>query len=215
MSMREIERNVAALKDGYDERIEYRIRVNGDFEERANTVRMAGLLEQLRKVAIEGGRSPAGRAARRPPNKPGSQPPGRTDGLTLLDEITGEVYYWVDRVLMESGRDRTLGLSPMPALLDALVAETRLLEDTHPALVADIADATRTWVRRARRLLGHDESYVMLEERVCGECGGALAVARDASTAVRCVGSPDGGGCGARYERDTWLGLLVGGGEAA
>ncbi|MFF8831354.1 hypothetical protein [Streptomyces sp. NPDC015131] len=205
MSIREIEQNVALLVNGWEERIEYRVKVSGQLEERANTVRMAGLLEQLRKHT---GTTQNGRAERGSPNKPGSRPPGSTTGFMLLDEITAEAGYWTDRVLIERGLDRTWALRPMPDLLLFMRDETRRLEETHPGLVADIAAATRAWVRDARRLLSLDARTVMIAGTVCGECGGGLAVADDASTAVRCIGHPGTAACGVRYERHEWLGLL-------
>lgn len=206
--VRDIERNVILLRDGWEEKVEHRVRVNGHLEARANTVRMAGLLDQLREYAIDGDPGPDNRAQRGSPNKAGSRPPGRVGGFILLDEINSEAEYWAERLLRETGRE--LSVMPAPAHLGVLLDECRRLEETHPGLVGDVAAATREWVRKARKLLAHDDGQVMFAGTVCGDCGGGLAVQREAATAtaVRCVGGPEAQGCGARYEREQWLELL-------
>lgn len=207
--MREIEHDVVLLKEGWDERIEFRVCVGGEFEIRVNTVRMAGLLDQLRNYSRDGDPGPASGAQRGSPNKAGSRPPGRVGGFVLLDEITCEAAYWLDRILTVTGQDRTQGLKAMPGLLDAIVLECQRIEDTNPGLVADVACVTREWVRRARFLLAHEPGTAMFAGTVCGDCGGALAVSRDAAsaTSVRCIGGPAVAGCGRRYERGQWLDL--------
>lgn len=207
--LHEIEHNVSLLRDGWDERVEYRVRINGEFEDRANTVRMAGLLAQLKTYADDGDPGPANGAQRGSPNRGGSRPPGAVGGFLLLDEITGEINSWADRLLSETGEDRTLALGSVGEVLAQIVYECQRLEETHPGLVKDVADATRQWVIRARRLLAHDQGQVLFQGSSCGDCGGALAVAREAATAtaVRCVGDGFGGGCGMRYERDQWMDL--------
>lgn len=65
----------------------------------------------------------------------------------------------------------------------------------------------------ARRFLDYDAGTMHIAGTVCHKCGGALVVARDASTSVRCTGTigleleP----CGQEYERSTWIALLGGG----
>lgn len=56
---------------------------------------------------------------------------------------------------------------------------------------------------RARVMLGYDVGVMQLPSVSCPQCGGALEVARDASSAVVCVER-----CGIEYPTSSWLELL-------
>ncbi|MGW2206772.1 DUF7341 domain-containing protein [Streptomyces sp. NPDC001774] len=206
MTLRDIENNIADLTKAKTEKIEYKVRINGEYEDRANTIPTASLYAQLKNFAQHAPNTP--KAERTPPNKPSSRPPGNMAGFLLLDEIASEAAYWTDRALIESGRDRENALNPMPNLLHVLTRELRHIEDAHPDVIDQVTTVTRGWVKRARHLLGHEQPQTMLTDHVCGECGGGLIVATDASTAVRCIGTPDTPSCGTTYTQDMWLQLL-------
>lgn len=65
--------------------------------------------------------------------------------------------------------------------------------------------------RQARLFLGYDAPLMVIKDTVCHTCGGALTVARDASTSVRCIGTEEEEACGTEYPRYTWIALLDGG----
>jgi len=94
--------------------------------------------------------------------------------------------------------------------------ETVELEHVHPRFVCKVADRADEWVKSARLLLGYEVRSVMLADTVCGVCGGALSVPRDASGDVVCVGLPYDDPqeaqqpCGAVYRRLDWPDLVEG-----
>lgn len=220
-----INTNLCHLVKGWDESIDYRVKIwlhhewcaNREpgvvvececptvFENRAKTINHDGYLTQLRNFAEEGDSGPASTAERMPPNKPGSRPPGRMQGFNLLDEITSEAYSLADRVMAEIGMDATYVLVDLNNLLARLAIEARKREETIPTITRDIRDAFRKWVRDARKVLSYDLPEQMLADTVCGECGGGLA----ASTgSVRCAGTPASAPCGTVYDKHTWVSLL-------
>lgn len=75
-------------------------------------------------------------------------------------------------------------------------------------LIMDLRRDLQQYVHRARLLLGYDVPMRMLADTVCGECGGGLMVADDASSDVICVGSPSTERCGRRYDHTEWIQLL-------
>jgi hypothetical protein len=57
-------------------------------------------------------------------------------------------------------------------------------------------------------MLGYELPNVTLRDMVCDNCGGDLAVARDAGTDVRCTGKSPQPPCGRVYRRQSWPSLL-------
>ncbi|MFE0101181.1 hypothetical protein [Streptomyces sp. NPDC059009] len=82
--------------------------------------------------------------------------------------------------------------------------------DGHDDLVYEVKEDLRKRVRSARIILGYDAPQRMLKDSVCGDCGGALIVADDASSDVRCIGTPEAPSCGTKYFRWQWIELLEG-----
>lgn len=215
----EIAANVKQLVHGWYERIEYKIRVHDaecaddiaecdcPTEQRVKRVAHAGLLAQLKDYAENGDPGPRDGAERGSPNKGGSRPPGPMQGFNLLDEITCEAAMLADTALTDTRGDRSYALRPVGRILDMLVMMARDLGDEHAELLAAIRHETREWVRRARRVLAHDEQAALLPQTVCGGCGGALVLGGGPGAAVRCIGGQDRTSCGVEYKRGDWLAL--------
>jgi hypothetical protein len=102
------------------------------------------------------------------------------------------------------------------AVILNLHREAESLEHVHPMFVAKVANKADRWVKDARLMLGYETRTVMLADTVCGECGGALSVPRDASGDVVCMGKPYDDPtkaeqpCGTTYSRWDWVELLEG-----
>ncbi|KPI09914.1 hypothetical protein OV450_3405 [Actinobacteria bacterium OV450] len=114
------------------------------------------------------------RPERGAPNKPGSRPPATLDAVELLDDIAEAFTQW-----------HSITTS----------------DDAH---VDDVRACLRTFrhlARRARWLLGYDVPTTYLDGHVCDQCGGALRVAIDWSSDIRCAGRPDAPPCGKEYSR--------------
>jgi len=71
-----------------------------------------------------------------------------------------------------------------------------------------ITATLRRLVTRARIAAAYDAPITALRDVVCPECGGALLVRADASSAVWCGGTDDAEPCGARWPRGAWVDLL-------
>lgn len=186
-------------------------------EKRARTIRHAPLVAQLQTAASQTLAAGSGDGGRPAPNKPGSRPPVHLAPLALLDDITAEVHYWHDVLRMECGYEvSAIHSGRVASVLMNMLPLVEKLAHERPSVVAQVHDAARKWVRDARLLLGHDQKQALLPDTVCGECGGGLIVAKDASTSVRCIGAADSGGCGTEYTRARWLELAAesGGGGA-
>lgn len=158
---------------GWNERIEFKVCVNGQYEMRVESRWQLGLLTQLeqvswhiRAVGTEGGS----------PNKAGSRPPCNLESMYLYHQCVTTV----DKVEATG--------EPVKRL--------------------------RKLRRQARLMLGYDAPLMVIADTVCGVCGGALTVARDASTSVRCIGTEDEEPCGNEYPQHTWISLLDGGSHA-
>lgn len=159
-------------------------------ERRVNRVRQASLLDQLTGEAngyaptLSGGRG----------SKPGSKPPATLDMLDLLASID-----WFLVVMDADGKTRV-------DKLRNLVSRSMTLNDgewTHHA-----CSQIRRFIKTARIMLHYDVPSRVLRDVVCGECGGRLVVAIDATSDVRCVGPDDGVSCGQVYVRYSWVDLL-------
>ena len=81
--------------------------------------------------------------------------------------------------------------------------------DAHDLLL-ELRRDLQQYVKRARLLLGYDVRMRTIADTVCGECGGTLIVADDASSDVFCVGNAEAGTatCGRRYDHTEWIDLL-------
>lgn len=75
-------------------------------------------------------------------------------------------------------------------------------------LVYDLSVFLKKFVGQARIILGYDVPMAQIADTVCGECGGVLIVAEDASSDVICTGTPSADSCGKRYPYWEWLALL-------
>lgn len=78
-------------------------------------------------------------------------------------------------------------------------------------LIVKIRRELEALVRAARIALGYDAPMKTLADMACGNCGGVLRVASDASTDVRCAGTEENLPCGTVYRRHEWVQLLKGG----
>lgn len=198
------------LLAGWSEHVEYAIKVGGNTEKRAKTVRHPALVAELQAAATETLTVKAGGGGRGSASKAGSRPPLDLTPLALLDDVRAEAVALHDELVLA-----VTGVFPplvndksLPVLLHNVVAMLGQVQHTKPGVVNRAHRYARRWVRQSRLALGHDQRHVMLRSSVCGGCGGALMVAPDASTDVRCVGYPDGeGGCGTVYERAHWIEL--------
>ncbi|MFJ4828417.1 hypothetical protein ACIP79_00525 [Streptomyces sp. NPDC088747] len=227
---------VGQLAAGWEERIEYQVPIKRhaklcsvmqaamaparrkhyqcecpeQFEARARTVQLPSLIDQLQEaiaepVSMHGGDGASGA-------KPHSNPPGNQEALDLLLSVKSDAYesYLVLRRALYPTH-AAQGHPPVVSALRALPDWCAMAsEDGHGELVCEVKERLRKRVRSARIVLGYDTPQRMLADSLCGECGGALIVADDASTDVRCIGTPDAAPCGTRYYRWQWIELLEG-----
>lgn len=223
MSQAERVRNlVVQLITGWDERVEYGEVVvyhtktcdSHDMcgcpeiiEARVRPIRHGALLAQIQEsVRLQ---STGGAEQGRNPNKAGSRPPGNTASLHLLDELTVDARFWFERLHDETFEHPAaiqVGKTA-PRILLNLLPMCERLDHTHPALLRELSGMLVGYIKRARLILGYDRPQSLLADTVCGECKGNLAVASDASTAVRCIGTDQAPGCGVVYQRWRWLEL--------
>lgn len=225
---------VAQLVDGWEERIEYQVKIkrhtllcqalcvtmspgkrkhyectcHDDLEERVSTQWQRSLIDQLQEavtepVSIAGGDGASG-------DKPHSNPPGNQEALDWLYDVkskASECYSRLHEALYPTHRTRAVStLTALRTLPDwcAIAADSELYDP-----VCEVKETLRKLVRSARITLGY-ETPVSVFEYQCGECGGALIAAADASTDVRCVGTDDAPSCGMKYFRYQWAELLEG-----
>jgi hypothetical protein len=73
--------------------------------------------------------------------------------------------------------------------------------------IRDVVRGLRTMERKIRLFLGYDAQKRLLADTSCDKCGGALIVAEDASSDVRCIGTPSERSCGHVYPRWQWISL--------
>lgn len=197
-----IEECIAQLCTSWTERIEYGVRIDGgETERRVAPIRQMSLLFQLRRVSLDG-EAAGTKCERSAPNKPASRPPGSMRGLELIDRITEEAYYCYDLILAHQGRGMAEPMS-IKQILGSIIEALPTLE-TQPHIVREIRTYAQQWVLSARILLGYDKRKVLLPEAACGECGGVMSVAEDASSSVACVDRS----CGKEYPHTQWISLL-------
>jgi hypothetical protein len=197
--------SITALTVGWNERIEYVVSICGNREARAKTIRHDGLLAQL-KAASTSKPVAGAKSERGAPNKPASRPPGNMAPLNLIDTIYEEAQYLHDEIWCT-----VKGVPPVVHEQAAYIHHLGILvaqAGEYPELVRNASSAARSWVTRAKVMLGHQRPTVMLADKVCGECGGALSVADDASTDVKCAGTPDSSPCGVIYRQEEWVAML-------
>lgn len=152
------------------------------------------------------------------PNKAGSRPPGNAAPLNLLHNIKEQAHQLLCEGIRLQGMEAVDAWRhrKVVAVLKNLHAEVLELEHVHPMFVCKVANKADTWVKDARLMLGYEVRHTMLADTVCGCCGGALSVPRDASGDVVCVGLPDSNPenaqepCGMKYSRWDWPDLLEG-----
>ncbi|MFI0262530.1 hypothetical protein ACH4OW_26215 [Streptomyces sp. NPDC017056] len=238
-----VARLVAELADGWREHIEYDVAVQrhsgvcralraamtpacrrhhececpSRTEARAEDRLQPSLIRQLQEAVTE--RTAAGNGSGvSAQEKSHSSPPGNQEALDCLFaiETDAHMHYALLREALYP-HDRAEGISAVNALRQiadwcALVADGTL--DAGPDLVHEVKSDLHRRVRTARIILGYDSPQRMLASVVCGECGGALSVADDASTDVRCIGTPETAPCGTRYYRWQWIELLEESGSA-
>ncbi|MFH8405545.1 hypothetical protein ACH4FX_12330 [Streptomyces sp. NPDC018019] len=185
----------------------------GHLEERAETKRFPALIQQLEAAVFEPA-SAAGDSGGGA-DKPHSNPPGNQAVLDLLFAVKARTfgyYHQLRNALFPDYRDApaTSTANALAQIADwAAMACDGTLECSEE-LVHDIRTGLGRLVRGARITLGHDAPQRMLADTVCGECGGALVVADDASSDVRCIGTPEAPPCGTKYFRWQWVDLLEG-----
>jgi hypothetical protein len=180
---------VGILVDGWYERIEYKVLVNRNIEQRAASVRQRGLIEQL-SADLNGYpiSSPGSRSG-----KAGSRPPATLDLLDLVHAI--DVYLVAQCVVARTRPER----------LRSLVSTATIRGDEW---TRETCRDLRRFIKTARIYLGYDVPARPLRDTVCGGCGGTLVVAVDADSDVRCVGTDEVPSCGTIYPKWQWIDLL-------
>lgn len=202
------EANIDALTRGWSETIDYNVMRNRKKEKRTKQRDYGPLLTELRTRAME----PITATSSGPsynPNHSTSRPPYNQAMLDLVDTIheqADRVHRWLSMRITLIEMSTAPKRSPESCLyaIRAMV-RTTLLTD---AELASTLQTTTQLVSQARQMLGYDVRRVMLANMVCHECGGALGVAEDASTDVKCMGSPTAPPCGNTYSRMQWLDLM-------
>lgn len=178
--------------------------------------RHAGLLGQLVESLVPGAtmHEPGG-------GKPGSRTPSADAASSALFDIA---HGWT----VNRGRDRKPGVRSLRLRLRAEAGQSKLVAVGKPTIVASLqeiralahvvgeehvqeaAQATRSFVQRARVALAYDAPIVALRDVSCPECGGELRVASDVSTDVWCANREcrDEDGRGRSWPRRNWVFLL-------
>lgn len=223
-----LEENVALLARGWRERVEYVTQVKyhdketcemkhtRDFsctcptkdEKRSRHVRCEGLLLQLQEYVKSKDVDRNPKAARGAPRVKKVKYMPELNGFFTLDEITCDAYSVIDRAYETAGRDRLTAAAPIHEVIGGLPYQAgEMLIDGHTDPVRDLVKATSKWVAQARRTLNMTVSDAMFEGVVCENCEGALAIAWDNSSDVRCVGTPTAPPCGHTYPMSEWMNL--------
>jgi hypothetical protein len=182
-------RLVGELVDGWTERVEYNIVINMRVEARATSVYQRPLIDQLMSEAS--GYAPVSMGSRW--GKPDSRPPATLDLMGLVESI--------DQYLAHQeaeGRGRL-------EKLRNLVSKSSVWGDEW---TRETCHELRRFIRTARIMLQYDVPQRKLTETVCHICGGSLAVAVDADSDVRCVGTTQQTSCGQIYRKTQWIDLL-------
>lgn len=201
----------AAISAG--RRKHYRCECPQLLEGRGKSVRQPPLIDQLQAAVAEPTANGTGEGGAG--DKPHSATPGNAEALELLLRIRASAHQHYRRLREELYPDHTAPMRiTVPNALRAVTDWCAMASDGTVecgyALVCEVKDDLRKTVKSARIVLGYDAPQRMLADTVCGVCAGALIVADDASTDVRCIGTPEAAGCGTRYMRWDWINLLEG-----
>jgi hypothetical protein len=221
--------NCKILAEGYEERVEYRVKVayhRGECkyhgkstqpkddcecpvvdEGRTRLIRRPGLLFQLKEFQQHKDVDRNPKAARGAPRVKTPKCHPELNGFFALDEITGDVYMTVDRALEEAGRDRSWATESVGIVVNNLPGQVAHFVETRPDVARHLARRSARWVETARRALKITVGDAVFEGTVCGNCGGGLATPWDASGDVRCVGTPTDPPCGETYPMSEWINL--------
>jgi hypothetical protein len=219
-------RLVDQLVDGWRERVEFFIRISVHtpaclderaslrpgtlrhhacrcprrLEARAKTERQPALIAQLRDTAARA--YPAGESGDPGVHSaPGSRPPASLAAADLLLEIVNEARAARTLLVGEGGEK-----GKVEDQLRSLV--TYVMHSQEEYSVQHTVRTVRQLVSKARVLLDYEVPSRMLADVVCHECGGGLRVREDASSDVRCAGTPEAEACGTVYRRWEWAALL-------
>ncbi|MGW6257634.1 hypothetical protein [Streptomyces sp. NPDC055085] len=195
-----INEHIDKLTVGWLERIEYAVKIGDNIEKRSNIRWFKALIDQLEEEATT---SLAYRSGGGNPNKSSSRPPINVQYSEMVDTIHEQAQLAYDLVERD-GHDPSW---PLRTLLHELKHSVQRNEGSQHA-----NSATRMvshWVYQARIALGYESRIVRLTDTVCGQCGGTLAVAADASTEVRCIGTFGALPCGTTYPQESWADLLT------
>ena len=197
----DVRSSIDALTRGFSESVEYAVEVNGKREARRTTRRHEGLIAQLELNSTTPLQSRVGGGGG---GKPGSRPPINQVYADMVDTIHEQAL--IAHALLARDDD------PVPIVLGVILENLRLMVMTEYATKAHecgtVARMLNKWVHDARVLLGYESRKVVLADTVCGQCGGTLVVAIDATSDVRCVGTEEGDPCGMVYSRLEWVSLL-------
>lgn len=200
----ELYRSIDALTVGFSEPIEYVVEVNGVREARRVMRRYDALLSQLEAAGVEPlqSRAPGPGGG----GKPGSRPPINEAYVNCIERIhEGAQDVWA--VLNSEGARYHGPLAHLLVSIKICVGSHAEEYAWHDRTVTAWREA-RSWVHDARVLLGYESRKTTLADTVCGQCGGTLVVAVDATSDVRCIGTQDSDPCGMVYGRLDWVSLL-------
>ncbi len=230
---------VAQLLDGWEEHIEYQVAVRSHgplcrvwraaisparrkhyhcecpehLEGRAKSAWQSPLMDQLQEAVTEPTATGGGEGGAT--DKPHSVAPGNQEALDLLLRVSQVAIGHYQRLRTElypdhRGGFRNTGPNALRQVVDWCAMASDGTVECGYELVCEVKEDLRRLVRTARIILGYDSPQRMLAETVCGDCGGALIVAEDATSDVRCIGTPDTASCGTRYLTWQWIDLLEG-----
>lgn len=177
-------------------------------KERVKYVRRPGLLDQLREYQRNKDVDRNPKAARGAPRVKTPKTHPELAGFLTLDEITCDAYSKLDRIFEEAGRDRMYFVDRnFHSVINGLPYQVQQYIEARPDLARETLKLSERWVRQAKATLKMTVDDAMFEGVVCENCGGALAVAWDNQSDVRCIGSPADPPCGHTYPMSEWVAL--------
>jgi hypothetical protein len=191
---------ISILCNGWSERIEYAVRVNGHVEFRVETRKHPPLLVQLKMMTEKLVRP---RQEGSSGGKAGTRPPGAFEAAALIDEI----WRYAHDVRSEWRHDERLAVRTTVARTLDSVLTLAGMQDVDA--VRDVSWHLRKFARQGRVILGHDVPTRAYADSVCGTCGGELRVPVDGAGPVFCAGSPETAPCGTKYTPTDWIALAL------
>ncbi|MFD4474666.1 hypothetical protein ACFWPU_00915 [Streptomyces sp. NPDC058471] len=221
-TLKRIADNCVLMHNGWNDRVEYEQAIKYHTtecdtlggcdcptknEKRAREVKRPGLLEQLKEYQQNKDVNRNPKAARGAPKIKTPKMHPELNGYLTLDEITCDAYMTLDRVLEEAGRDRLWLAQSLKGVFQGLHYQVAQFSETHPDLVHEVDKALNRWINQAKTTLHMTVADAMFANMVCENCNGALAIAWDNSTDIRCIGSPSDPPCGHTYPRSEWITL--------